>query len=108
MLTATPMCSTADQLKLRPHRSCSKKISVLAMAIERLRHNTHVGDAGLLNCIHHSSKSPEGYIFISPNEDELVLRVSYFLMQFGGNFIDINRVISHKHPLFFINANDHA
>src|SRR5437868_5977051 len=108
MLTATRMCRPADQLRLRPQRSCSKKISVLAIAIKRLRDNAYVGDTGLLDRVHHCGKSAERHIFISPYEDELVLRIADFLFYFDGNFIDVNRIAAKKHPLLFVNADYHA
>ena len=78
------------------------------MAVNRLSHDAHIGDAGLFDRIHHRGKSAKGNIFISPNEDELVLRVAYLLMQFRGDFIDIDWVIAQKNLLLLIDADDGA
>src|SRR6266496_3135662 len=108
MLAATRICSPADQLRLRPQRSCSKKISVPAIAIQRLGDDAYIGDTGLLDRVHHRGERAKRHIFISPYEDELALRVPYFLMQLGGDIVDIDRVASQKYPLLLVNADHHA
>ena len=68
--TVTPTCSAADHARLRPQRSCSKKISALAaMGFERLGHDADVGDAGLLHRIHDRGESAERHILIGAQEN---------------------------------------
>ena len=82
----------SDQARLRPQRSCSKKISALAaMGIKRLRHDADVGDAGLLDRVHDGGKGAEGNIFIGANKNGLMLRIANFLLQLGADLVDVDR-----------------
>src|SRR5207253_11251261 len=54
MNTANAKCNTSDQASGRPKFPLSKKMSALAaIALQRLRHDTHVADARLLHRVHH-------------------------------------------------------
>src|ERR1700724_3061475 len=100
---ATAMCNASDQVRLRPQRSCSKKISALAaMRVQRLSHDAYVGDARLFYCIHDRSEGAEGHIFVGANEDGLVLRVADFLLQAGADFIDVDGLVAQKDALLLV------
>src|SRR5579859_6871216 len=64
MASVMATCNPADHTRLRPQRSCSKKISPFAMGIQRLGDNADVGDPRLLDRVHHRGKSAKGNIFI--------------------------------------------
>src|ERR1700730_19041065 len=105
MEPATAMCKISDQLRLRPQRSCSKKISALAaMRVQRLSHDTHVGDARLFDCVHDGSEGAEGHIFVGANEDGLVLRVADFLLEPGTDFIDVDGIVAQKDAFLLVVA----
>src|SRR5690349_4738987 len=106
MASVKARCNPADHARLRPQRSCSKNISPLCIAIQRLRDDTHVGNARLLDCVHDRGKSPERYIFVGTQENRLVLGIANSLPQFGGNFIDIDGVVAEKNALFLVDADD--
>src|SRR6266568_3423001 len=99
MATATPTCSPADHARLRPQRSCSKNISVLAMRLKRLGHDADVGNSRAFHGIHDRSKRAEGHIFVCPKKNGLMLRVANLLPQLGANFIDIDRIAAQKNAL---------
>src|ERR1700730_4070277 len=105
MEPATAMCKISDQLRLRPQRSCSKKISALAaMRVQRLRDDTHVGDARRFHGVHDGGESAEGDIFVGADEDGLVLRVADFLFKFGPDLVDVDCVVTQKNPLLLVDA----
>src|SRR5882724_5752704 len=107
MEPATATCSTSDQVRLRPQRSCSKKISALAaMGVQRLSHDAYVGDARGFHRVHDGGEGAEGHILIGADEDGLVLRVADFLFKLGPDLIDVDRVVAQKHALLLVDA-DH-
>src|SRR6266567_4439954 len=96
MATATPTCKPADHTRLRPQRSCSKKISVLAMRLKRLGHDADVSNSRPFHGIHDRGKRAEGHIFVCPQKNGLMLRVANLLPQLGANLIDIDRIAAQK------------
>src|ERR1700674_2579802 len=109
MEPAIAMCSAADQARLRPQRSCSKKISALAaMTFERLGHDAHVRDSRLLDRIHHCCEGAEGHVLVRTDEDGLVFRIADFLPQLGGNLVDVDGVVPQEHALLLVDADDQA
>src|SRR2546422_2379435 len=109
MPPVTTTCNAADQARLWPQRSCSKKISALAaMAFERLRDDAHVADTGLLHRIHHGGEGAERHVFIGADEDGLVLRVTDFLTQPGSDFIDVDSIVAQKDALLLVDADYQA
>src|SRR6185312_5799122 len=104
MATALPQCKPTDQPRFRPQRSCSKKNSALAMGFQRLSDNTHIRNAGLLHSIHDGGESAKGNVFIGTNENGLVPGIANLLPQLVADFVDIDRIVSEKHPLFLIDA----
>src|SRR6266404_8623595 len=108
MATATPTCSPADHARLRPQRSCSKKISPLAIGLKRLGHDADVSDSRTLHRIHNRCKRAERYVFVRAQEDRLVLRITNFLPQFASYFIDVDRIVAEKYSLLLIDADHQA
>src|SRR6266567_8691983 len=108
MATATPTCRPADHARLRPQRSCSKKISVLAMGLKGLGHDAHVGNSRPFHSIHDRGKRAKGHIFIRAQENGLMLRVANLLPQLASNLIDVNGVAPQKDALLLVNADDQA
>src|SRR6266704_5239699 len=108
MATATPTCKPADHARLRPQRSCSKKISVLAMRLKRLGHDADVGNSRPFHGIHDCCKRAEGHVLICAEENGLMLRVANFLPQLFSNLIDIDWVASQEHALLLVNADHQA
>src|SRR5216684_6092608 len=106
MATVTPTCSAADHARLCPQRSCSKKISVLAMGLKRPGHDADIGNPRRFHRVHHCGEGAEGHIFIRPQENRLMLWIAHLLPQFTSNFVDVDRIVSQKHSLLFVNA-DH-
>src|SRR5438552_18728096 len=106
---ATATCRPADHARLRPQRSCSKKISALAcIGFERLGDDAHIADARTFDCIHYGCESPKWNVFIGANEDRLMLWITNLLPQTRPNFIDVDRIIAKKNALLFINADHHT
>src|SRR5919108_1041542 len=100
MAAVTPTCNPKDQARLRPQRSCSKNMSaLLAMSIERLGDDAHIGDSGLSHCIHYRRKRPERDIFISANENGLVLRIADFCPQLCPNLVNVDGIVSQEDAL---------
>src|SRR5581483_7625043 len=97
----------ADQARLCPQRSCSKKISPVGMGFKRLRHDADVGDARLLDSIHDGSEGAEGNIFIGAKKSRLMLRVADFRLQLRGDLIDIDGIVPKEYPLLLVDADDH-
>src|SRR4029077_7761671 len=83
-------------------------MSAIATLLQRLSHDAHIRKARLLDRVHHRSESTEWHILIRSNENELAPRVADFLPQLVADFIDVDRVISQKHPLVLINRDHHA
>src|SRR5215475_720339 len=108
MANTKPTCSAADRARLGPQRSCSKKISPLAMGLERLRHDADVGDTRLLDRIHHGSECPEGDVFVGAEINRLMQRVANFLLQHRSNGIDVDGVVAQEDPLLLVDADDDA
>src|SRR5580704_10901643 len=107
MEPATAMCSIADKPRLWPQRSCSKKMSVLAsMGIQRLGHNTHVCDPGLLDGVHHRGEGTEGNIFVGADKNRLVLRITTLLSNLCRNVINVDGIVPEKYALLFVDG-DH-
>src|SRR5258706_15359172 len=106
--TATPTCSPADHARLRPQRSCSKKISPLAIGLKRLGHDAHVSDSRTLHRIHNRCKCAERYVFVRAQEDRLMLRIAHLLPQFASYFIDVDGIVAEKYSLLFIDADHQA
>src|SRR5215470_4582476 len=80
----TATCAPAETASGRPSCACSKNISGSAcIFVERLRHDTHVADAGSLHCVHHRCEGAERNIFVGANEHGLMLRVADLLAQLG-------------------------
>src|SRR5438094_10574707 len=77
--TATPTCNMAERPSMRPQRSCSKKISVLSMGLNRLRHNADVRDPRRLHCIHDGCERTKRDVFIRQQENGMVLRIANLL-----------------------------
>src|SRR5713101_6639896 len=109
MEPATATCSAPDQARLRPQRSCSRKISALAcMGFERLRDDAHVADAGLLDRVHYRGEGAERHVLVGANEDGLMLRVADLLTQLGSDLINIDGIVAQKDALLLINADNQA
>src|SRR6266481_8598043 len=109
MNPATATCSTSDQVRLRPQRSCSKKISAFAaMRVQRLSHDAYVGDARGFHRVHNGGESAEGHIFVGTDEDGLVLRIADFLFEPGSDLVDVDRVVAQKNALLLVNADHQA
>src|SRR6185437_12455190 len=94
MARAMPQCRPTDQLRFRPHRSCSKKISALAMGFQRLGDNADIRDAGLLYGVHDRGKCAEGDVFIRADENGLVSRIANLLPQFVADFVDVDGIVA--------------
>src|SRR5581483_3319783 len=102
-------CSPIDQARLRPQRSCSKKISAFAaIGLERLSDNAHVADAGTLDRVHDGGESAEWDVFIGTQENRLMLRIANLLPQFVADLIDVHRIVSEEDALLLVNADHHA
>ena len=75
----------ADQPSARPQRSCSIKMSALAAILfQRLGNNAHIGDARLLDRVHHGGEGAKRHIFIGAHKDRLVLRIANLLLQLAA------------------------
>src|SRR5215813_6721509 len=106
MANTKPTCRAADLARLGPQRSCSKKISALAMGPERLRHDADVGDTRLLHRIHNGRECAEGDVFVGAQINRLMRRVANFLLQHRGNGIDVDRIVAEEYPLLLVDADD--
>src|SRR5436305_1380962 len=75
-------------------RSCSVQMSaVAAIAAQWLRHNTYLGDPGLLARIHHHGEGPEGDVLIRAQVNDLVLWITNTAAQSVGDFIHVHRIV---------------
>src|SRR5262245_8179391 len=109
MANTTAACSPRDQLRFRPQRSCSRKMSALAaMRLNGLRHDAYVADAGLLHRIHDGGKGAERYVFISAHIDRLMLWITDFLPQLAADFVDVHCIVAQEHLLLAINGDHHS
>src|SRR5215813_10265455 len=75
MANTKPTCRAADRARLGPQRSCSKKISPLAMRFQRLRHDADVGNTRLLDRVHNRGECAEGDVFVGAEINRLMGRV---------------------------------
>src|SRR6266568_2963566 len=78
----------------------------IGLCIQRLRHDAHVGDAGLLHGVHNGGKGAEGHILIGADEDALALRIANLVVQPVGNFVDVDGIVAQKYALVLINGDD--
>src|SRR5215469_10387639 len=108
MAKTKPTCRAADRAKLGPQRSCSKKISPLAMGFQRLRHDADVSDTRLLDCVHHRGECAEGDVFVGAEINRLMRRIANLLLQHRGNGIDVNRIVAEEDALLLVDADDQA
>src|SRR5271157_2745574 len=109
MRAVTARWKPADQPRARGQLSCSKNISAFcAIFFQRLSNDTYVGDARLLDRVHDRRESAERDVFVGTDKNELVVRITNFLPQFGGDLVDIHGVIAEEDALILINSDDRA
>src|SRR5215469_7786566 len=108
MASTKPTCRAADRARLGPQRSCSKKISALAMGLERLRHDADVGDTRLLDRVHDRGECAEGDVFVGAEINRLMRRVANLLLQHRSNGVDVDRIVAQENPLLLVDADDQA
>src|SRR5579863_6998406 len=109
MQPATATCRAADQARLWPQRSCSKKISaLLSMAGQWLGHDTDIRNARLFYCVYHCGEGSEGNVFVGADKNWLMLRISNLGAQLARDFIDVDGIVAHENALLLINTEDHT
>src|SRR5208337_2544659 len=63
------LCSATEPIKGRRTLPPVGKMSTsAAILLQRLGHDAHVGDAGLLHGVHHSGECSEGYVFVGAHK----------------------------------------
>src|SRR5271157_1515773 len=75
-----------------------------AIRLQRLRHNTHIGDAGLFHGVHDGCECAKGNVFISANKHGLAFGVPNLLMQLRADLVDVDWVVIEEDALLPING----
>src|SRR5580698_843130 len=90
----------ADQARARPQLSCSKKISAFrAIFFQGLSDDADVGDARLFDGVHDGREGAEGNVLIGADKNKLVTRIANFLLEAGGDLIDVDGIVAEEDAL---------
>src|SRR5271165_3182626 len=101
------LCSATEPIKgTRTLPAVGKMSTSAAILLQRLGHDAHVSDAGLLHRIHDRCERAKGHVLVSANKYGLAFGVPYLLMQLRADLVDVDGVIIQEHPLLAVNGDD--
>jgi len=63
-------------------------------------------DAGLFDCVHDRGECAKGDILISADENGIVAGVADFLVELGGDLVDVDGVIAEEDALLLVDGDD--
>ncbi len=64
-----------------------------AILLQRLGHDAHVGDAGLLHGVHHGGECAKGYVLVGAHKYGLAFGVANLLMQLRADLVDVDGIV---------------